>query len=253
VLPPADEEGFVEHDGARLWYSRLGHGRPVILLHGGLGHGGNFGHQVPALRAAGLQVVLMDSRGQGRSTRDARPFSYELLATDVVAVMDRLGIPRAALVGWSDGACTSLVLARTAPQRVEAVFFFACNMDPTGAKPFSPSPALERCFARHRQDFRARSATPEAFDTLVKDLGAMQTTQPNYTAAELEQITVPVTVAQSEGDEFITREHAEYLARTLPNARYVFLNGVSHFAPLQRPALFNRVLLDFLSSLPKTS
>ncbi|MEA3268086.1 MAG: alpha/beta hydrolase, partial [Pseudomonadota bacterium] len=48
-LPPAVEQGHVEHDGARIWYATFGAGTPVILLHGGLGHGGNWGYQVPAL------------------------------------------------------------------------------------------------------------------------------------------------------------------------------------------------------------
>lgn len=82
----------------------------VVLLHGGLGHSGNWGYQVPALLGAGYQVILIDSRGHGRSTRDRRPFTYELMASDVLAVLDELGIAKASLVGWSDGACTALIL-----------------------------------------------------------------------------------------------------------------------------------------------
>ncbi|MGO8048367.1 alpha/beta fold hydrolase, partial [Rhizobium johnstonii] len=67
-----------------------GAGPPVILLHGGLGHSGNWGHQFSALLRRGRRVVLIDSRGHGRSTRDARPYSYELMASDVLAVMDAL-------------------------------------------------------------------------------------------------------------------------------------------------------------------
>ena len=63
----------------------------------------------------------------------------------------------------------------------------------------------------------------------------MQRTQPNYSTRDLAEIGVPVVIAQAEHDEFITREHAEYLARSIPNAGYVFLPGVSHFAPLQKP------------------
>jgi pimeloyl-ACP methyl ester carboxylesterase len=51
---------------------------------------------------------------------------------------------------------------------------------------------------------------------------------------------------QSEHDEFIKREHAEYLARSIPNAEFVLLPGVSHFAPLQRPEQFNGVMLGFI-------
>ena len=48
-LPETGDQGYVEHDGARIWYSAYGSGLPVILLHGGLGHSGNWGYQVPAL------------------------------------------------------------------------------------------------------------------------------------------------------------------------------------------------------------
>lgn len=248
ALPMASDQGHVEHDGARIWYATFGDGRPVILLHGGLGHGGNWGYQVPALVRSGYRVVLIDSRGHGRSTRDARPFSYELMASDVLAVMDHLRLPRAAIVGWSDGACTGLVLARQAPERVAAVFFFGCNMDPSGTKPFESSPALERCFARHRKDYLAQSSTPEEFDAFVKDVGLMQRTQPDYTAKDLGEIRVPVTIVQSERDEFIRLEHAEHLARSIPGAKFVLLAGVSHFAPLQRPEQFNRAVLAFLDN-----
>jgi pimeloyl-ACP methyl ester carboxylesterase len=52
---------------------------------------------------------------------------------------------------------------------------------------------------------------------------------------------------QSEHDEFIKPEHADYLARSIPGAELILLRGVSHFAPLQRPQQFNRVMLDFLN------
>ncbi len=60
---------------------------------------------------------------------------------------------------------------------------------------------------------------------------------------------MPVAIVQSEQDEFIKREHAEYLARSIPNAEFIFLTGVSHFAPLQRPELFNDAMLGFLSKI----
>src|SRR6202020_2212413 len=131
-LPVTKDLGYVEHEGARIWYASYGSGSPVILLHGGLGHSGNWGFQVPPLVRSGYRAVLIDSRGHGRSTRAARPFSYELMASDVLAVMDALHLEKAVLVGWSDGACTALILAAKAPARIAGVFFFGCNMDPTG-------------------------------------------------------------------------------------------------------------------------
>ncbi|HXQ36131.1 MAG TPA: alpha/beta hydrolase [Anaerolineales bacterium] len=154
-LPVTNEAGYVEHDGARIWYTAYGSGSPVILLHGGLGHSGNWGHQVPALIQSGYRVVLIDSRGHGRSTRDAQPYSYELMASDVSAVMDTLGIEKAGLVGWSDGACTALILASKTPSRVAGVFFFACNMDPSGTKEVEFTPILQRCIGRHIKDYKS--------------------------------------------------------------------------------------------------
>ena len=249
-LPVTPDHGYVEHDGARIWYASYGSGPPVILLHGGLGHSGNWGYQVPALVRSGYRVVVLDSRGHGRSTRDARPFTYAQLASDVAAVMDTLQLAKVGLVGWSDGACTALLLAANAPSRVAGVFFFACNMDPSGVKSMTElPPVVARCLRRHAQDYAHLSATPDQWEAFVAAVSLMQQTQPNYAANDLAEIHVPVAIVQSEHDEFIRREHAEYLARSIPHAEFVLLHGVSHFAPLQRPEQFNHAMLAFLDQV----
>lgn len=248
-LPPGGASAFVENDGAHIWHASFGSGPPVILLHGGLGHAGNWQHQVQPLVDAGHQVVVVDSRGHGHSSRDERPYSYALMATDVFAVMDALGLKRAAIVGWSDGAVVGLMMADRAPERVSGLLFFACNVDESGTWPFEMTPVIDRCFGRHVKDYARLSATPDAFSAFADAVGLMQRTQPNLTADDLGRIRVPVTVAQSEHDEFIRPEHAAYLAATIPGAQLVALPGVSHFAPLQRPELFNRAVLGFLAGL----
>jgi pimeloyl-ACP methyl ester carboxylesterase len=248
-LPDTKVGGHVDHDGAHIWYASYGSGTPVILLHGGLGNSGNWGYQVPALIDAGHRVVVVDSRGHGRSTRDERPYTYELMASDVLAVMDRLEIDKAAIAGWSDGACIGMVLGKIHPERVSGVFFFACNMDPSGTKEFVATPVIERCFFRHKKDYAALSATPEGFDAFVEAVGLMQRTEPNYTIADLAEINVPVAIVHSEHDEFIKREHSAYLARHISGAELILLPGVSHFAPLQRPGQFNAALLAFLARI----
>jgi pimeloyl-ACP methyl ester carboxylesterase len=77
----------------------------------------------------------------------------------------------------------------------------------------------------------------------------MQRTQPNYSTEDLARISVPVRIAQSERNEFIKCEHAEYLARTIPGASFILLDGVGHFAPLQRPKLFNTAMLAFVDEV----
>jgi pimeloyl-ACP methyl ester carboxylesterase len=246
---PAGAGAYVETDGARIWYASYGSGPPVILLHGGLGYAGNWGYQVPALLEAGYRLVVIDSRGQGRSTRDGRPYSYELMAADTRAVMDALGVAKAAFVGWSDGAATSLVLARETPDRAAGVFFFACNVDETGTLPFKATPLIDRIYNHHVREYAAMSPAPGGFEKMRDDLHVMQAGQPGYRPKELGEIETPVWVILGENEEFIRREHAEYMARTLRKGRFLLLHGVSHFAPLQRPAQFNRAILDFLASL----
>ncbi len=248
-LPDTDEQGYVENNGARIWYATYGSGSSVILLHGGLGHSGNWGYQVPALVENGYRAVLIDSRGHGHSTRDVSPYSYELMASDVLGVMDTLHIKQAGFVGWSDGACTSLILAAKDPARVAGVFFFACNMDPSGTKEFEFTPIIGRCISRHMKDYAELSSSPEQFNEFSEAVSLMQKTQPNYSANDLAQINVPVAIVQSEHDEFIKREHAEYLAQNIPNAEFIYLLGVSHFAPLQRPEQFNSAMLGFLGKI----
>ncbi len=79
----------------------------------------------------------------------------------------------------------------------------------------------------------------------------MQRTEPNYSAADLAKITRPVTIVRAENDEFIKPEHAQYLTQNIPGAQLTVLPGVSHFAPLQRPELFNAAVLGFLRSLKR--
>ena len=166
--------------------------------------------------------------------------------------MNTLQIEKASLVGWSDGACTALILAAKAPERAAGVFFFACNMDSSGAKEtLDFTPVLERCISRHMQDYARLSATPDKFAEFSEAVGLMQRTQPNYSAEDLGRISVPVVIVHSEFDEFIKREHAEYLARSIPNAEFVFLPGVSHFAPLQRPEQFNAAVLGFVGTVQR--
>jgi pimeloyl-ACP methyl ester carboxylesterase len=94
-----------------------------------------------------------------------------------------------------------------------------------------------------------RTATPDQFKEFAAAVGQMQKTEPNYSARDLADIHVPVTIVQSEHDEFIKPEHTEYLSRSIPGAEFVFLLGVSHFAPLQRPEQFNTVMSAFLSKI----
>ena len=136
------------------------------------------------------------------------------------------------------------------PARVAGVFFFGCNMDPSGVREIAqPNPILERCFSRHAKDYAQLSATPDQFQSFVAAVSLMMKTQPNSSVHDLAGISVPVAIVQSEHEEFIKLEHAEYLARSIPGAELILLPGVSHFAPLQRPEQFNSVMRTFLGKI----
>jgi pimeloyl-ACP methyl ester carboxylesterase len=119
-------------------------------------------------------------------------------------------------------------------------------MDPSGTKEFVLTSTIERCIARHKEDYALLSSTPDKFRPFADAVGRMHRTEPNYSARDLAEIHVPVAIVQSEHDEFIRPEHTEYLARSIPGAELICLRGVSHFAPLQRPGQFNTAIIAFL-------
>jgi pimeloyl-ACP methyl ester carboxylesterase len=248
-LPEADSQGFVPIKGAKIWFAAYASGPAVILLHGGMGQSGQWAYLVPELIGAGFRVVLLDSRGQGRSSWGGEPFSYRQMAQDTLAVMDRLGVEEAAIVGWSDGADTALAMAELVPERVRRIYFFACNVDGSGTKPFVFTQVIGRFLEQQKRDYRALSPTPDDFDRVFEAVGLMQRTQPDYSAEDLRQFDVPVHVVLGEGDEFITEAHLRFLAETLPRAQFELLPGVSHFAPVQRPKVFNASVLRFLRTV----
>ncbi|MEJ1938643.1 alpha/beta fold hydrolase, partial [Nostoc sp. NIES-2111] len=102
--------GYAEVNGIRLYFATIGSGPPVVLLHGGLANSNYWGHQVQALAPA-HKVILVDSRGHGRSTAVDKPYSIAMLAEDALAILDQLGIDGAHFCGLSKGGMVGQWLA----------------------------------------------------------------------------------------------------------------------------------------------
>jgi pimeloyl-ACP methyl ester carboxylesterase len=236
--------------GARIWYATFGADPTVIMLQGGLGHSGNWGYQVPALTSSGYRAVLIDSRGHGHSTRDERRYTYELMAFDVLAVMDHLQLEKQPLWAGATAHASLWSSPGMPPSGVQASSSLPPTSIPSGQKDVEPSPVLGPCFRRHTKDYAELSATPDQFAPFFDAVRQMQKTEPNYSVRDLADVHVPIAIVQGEHDEFIKLEHAEYLARSIPGAEFILLPGVSHFAPLQRPEKFNSVMRAFLRKLP---
>jgi pimeloyl-ACP methyl ester carboxylesterase len=243
---PGEQTGHVAVNGISLYYAVIGQGSPVVLLHGGLANSDYWGLQVKAL-SPHHTVILMDSRGHGRSTRDAHPYGYDLMADDVIGLLDTLHIQKADVVGWSDGAILGLDLALRHPDRVGRIFAFAANTVTSGVQDnVDKNPTFARFIARAGQEYAQLSATPKDYDAFVAQISRMWATQPNWTDAQLKSIRSPVLVVDGDHDEAIKRRHTEYIAATIPGAGLLILPNVSHFAFLQDPVLFNDAILHFL-------
>ncbi len=247
TLPKAERSGYAPVDGVRLWYAVFGHGEPVILLHGGLANSNYWGLQVRALEGR-YEVIVMDSRGHGRSTMNAAPFGYDLMAKDVLGLMDYLHIPKAAIVGWSDGAIVGLDIAIHHPGRVTKLFAFAANSDPSGVKDISKSPLFMAFMARAKREYEKLSPTPGRFGEFQQAIQKMWATQPHFTDAQLRSIRVPTWIVDGDHDEAIKRENTDHMARLIPGAGELILPGVNHVAFMQDPVMFNEALLHFLAT-----
>ena len=244
--PIAKASGYARVNGAEIYYTIHGSGEPLILLHGGLGNTDQWGGQIRALSDR-YKVVGIASRGHGRSTRDDQAYSFSLMASDVLAVMDILSIKRASIVGWSDGGNIGIEIAINNPDRLVKLFAFGANYNPSGVKPtVATDPVFGAYVAGAAADYSQLSRTPKQFDQFVAKISEMWATEPNFTPEQLKSIQVPVAIAEGEYSEAITLEHTEQLAAFIPGSTLILLPNLSHFAVWQDPEVFNAAVLKFL-------
>ncbi|AMA60380.1 alpha/beta fold hydrolase [Bradyrhizobium sp. CCGE-LA001] len=245
TLPKAAQSGLAPINGVKIWYARFGRGQPVLLLHGGLANANYWGHQVRALQRH-YQVIVMESRGHGRSSRNQEPYGYDLMASDVIGLLDHLKIRKAAIVGWSDGAIIGLDIAMKHPERVSKLFAFAANSDPSGVADIATSDVFNAYIARAGEEYKRLSPTPTEYKSFVADITKMWESQPKWTASDLASIKVPTWIVDGDHDEAIKRENTEFMAANIPGAGLLIQPEVSHFSFLQDPEQFNDDVLRFL-------
>lgn len=251
ALPKPTQQGTFSSDDVKLWFATFGEGPPVVLLHGGLGNSDHFGELVPALVARKRRVIVMDSRGHGRSTRSARGISYRQMADDTAALLEHLAIDRAAIVGWSDGGATGLDLAIRYPERVSKLFVIGTNYAVSGTKKGgSKSKTFPLYFARCRREHAKLSPQPKQLNAFLGELRAMWGSQPNTTEEQLASILAPVVVALGEHDEVVRLDHVQEMVKHLRRGRLVVLPDVSHFAMWQDAPTFNAKVIEFLEEKP---
>jgi pimeloyl-ACP methyl ester carboxylesterase len=248
TLPETSRSGHLTLNGTSIWHAQFGAGPHVLLLHGGLANSNYWGHQVRAL-AKDFTVTVMDTRGHGRSPVMSHAFGYRAFAEDAAALLDRLAIRSAAIVGWSDGAVTGLQLAMTRPERVARLFAFGANSSPDGMIAGGARSRVFTAFGeRCRAEYTMLSPHPERWPQLLAGLRPMWRSEPRFSARQMADVKAPTAIADGEYDEIIRREHTVLMSRQIPAARLVILPRASHFAMLQDPGAFNRALIDFLAA-----
>ena len=237
----------VRVNGIDLYHEIHGEGEPLLLVHGGLGYGDYWRTQVEAF-SSHYRVIVVDSRGHGRSTFTTEPISYRLMASDLIALLDHLGIEAAHLVGWSDGGILGLELAIHQPHRVRRVVAYGANYHPSGVKPdVLDNARFSRFIERAAKDYQAVSPAPERWDEFLGNIGKMWQTQPDYSREELGNITTPILVLGGLGEEAVFVDHIRETHRRIPGSELRIMEGTGHFAMWDRPEAFNAIVLEFLA------
>ncbi len=248
ALPQATESGYAPVNGIQMYYAVYGAGDPVLLIHGGLGHADIWANQVIEL-AKTHKVIVGDSRGHGRSTRDEKPYGYTLMAADYLALLDFLKVDKAALVGWSDGGIIGLDIAMSHPERLTKLFAQAANVTVDGVDPaVATNVTFGTYIERMGKDYVRLSKTPDQYNAFVEQISKMWASEPAWTKEQLAAIKVPTAIVLGDHDEAITRAHTEYMAANIPAAKLVILKDASHFAMLQDPAGYTGAVVEFLNA-----
>lgn len=218
-------------------YVERGSGFPLLLLHGNGEQCGYFEHQMEPF-ASHFHVLALDTRGHGQTPRGTAPFTIRQFADDLLAFMDRLGIEKAHLLGFSDGGNIAMVFALRHPERVERLILNGANLDARGVKagvqlPIEVGYRIARLFARCNAK-ALRNA--EMLGLMVND--------PNVRPEELAHITCPTLVVAGDKD-MIKDSHTRLIASAIPGAQLAILRG-DHFIANRNPEAFNAAVLRFL-------
>jgi pimeloyl-ACP methyl ester carboxylesterase/predicted glycosyltransferase len=281
-----DEEGYVERDGVRVFWERYGEGEPTILLPPTweIVHSRCWKMQIPFLaRHAG--VVTFDPRGNGKSDRPTRYEDYtrKEFAADALAVLDAVGVERAAIVGWCDMG-ESLILAAEHPERVAGLVLIAPPTSPREVEKaqysFDDVLDTDEGWAKENRHYWLRDwegylehffsecfTEPHSTKPIEDCLGWGSETDvqtiltgfrgwdtkeldPETTAALCARVRCPVLVIHGSEDALVEPQRGLELAEVL-GATAVLLEGSGHGPNVRDPVKVNLMLRDFAGLAPE--
>ena len=223
-----------------LYYREAGSGEPLIMLHGNGESGEYFINQIEHFQSR-YRVIAPDTRGHSRSPRGEAPFTIAQFANDLYDFMQGLGIARAAILGFSDGANIAMKFAMQHPKMVKALILNGGNLDPAGVRRTTQIP-IEIGY-KIAQRFSAKSAEAKRNAEML----GLMVNEPHVTPAELSRITMPVLVICGTRD-MIKPSHTREIARSLPHAKLAVVRG-NHFVANKNPTAFNHAVDAFLETI----
>ncbi|MGE0598299.1 MAG: alpha/beta fold hydrolase [Dehalococcoidia bacterium] len=243
---------------------------PPIVMILGLSHRLPHWGRLPALLAERLFVVTFDSRGMGQSERRDEPYTVENEVQDVLAVMDAVGLERAAVYGRSRGGMLAQEVALSAPGRVSKLILSGTSHRGPGAvgstdavnraMNFTPEMTREQIFETQNAAMAApkwKERQPEAFSYLMQvDLEApprrfavmhQQEAMSNWSSFDrLPSIACPVLVICGENDGMVPAENSRQIAARIPGARLELIPQCGHLPMLEQPERVAELVLGFV-------
>src|SRR3954464_12371893 len=248
------DSGYADVNGVHMYYETYGDGTPLVLLHGGmLSIDLNFAGLIPTL-AKKHRVIGVELQGHGRTADTDREITPAALASDVVGLLDHLGIARAHVLGHSMGGAVTMELAVSYPDRVRSVVPISVSVRPDGVHPdltdpskFATSPIMPtpEDFAEFSAEYKRLSPHPDHFDEFLATLSPSNADLQGGCDDKLAAITAPVLLVQGDRD-FTTNEHAALMQQLIPGSQLAILPNTTHMQVTRRADLLLPILDDFL-------
>jgi pimeloyl-ACP methyl ester carboxylesterase len=234
---------YAEVNGIKLYYETYGEGAPLVLLHGNGGSISSMRNQV-AFFSKQYKVVAIDSRAQGKSNDNGDSLTYDQIASDVNALLDKLKLDSAYMIGQSDGAIVGLIMASKYPEKVKMLAAMAPNIRPDSMVlyPYVAEQG-EKEFAALQDSVRSghKEVAPR-----LKLLQLMQY-HPHITTSDLSAIKAPVMIMCGDRD-VIQLSHIIEIFRGIPRSHLCVLPGSTHGALRQNARVFNATIHHFFTT-----
>jgi pimeloyl-ACP methyl ester carboxylesterase len=259
---------YADVNGINLYYETHGTGRPLILLHGGLGSGEMFGPIIPTL-AKDHQVITVDLQGHGRTADIDRPLDLRFMADDIAALIDHLGLERPDLVGYSLGGGVAFFTASKYPEKVRRLVVAAANIrrDAIPTEMLAQQSQVNAAAAEFMKDtpmyqlYQRIAPRPEDFGRLLDKVGESMAKDFDF-SEEVRALKVPTLIVAADADMAPPSHYVEvfklldgglrdggWMGENRPKGGHALaiLPGLTHYNLGVSP-LFAAVALDFLDA-----